>query len=266
MSDFIAVNRALWDGWARLHADSRFYDVDAFRAGASTLNALELEQVGDVTGRSLLHLQCHFGLDTLSWARRGAHVTGVDFSQTAIDMARTLAAQTGLDARFVCADVCDLPASLDDAFDIVFTSYGVLSWLPDLERWAAGIARCLRPGGVLHLVEFHPLADMLGKDGRTIVRPYFGSAAGPELGREQGSYAEPDAAFEHDAYYWTHPLSEVVQAVLSSGLALRSMTEHQVSPYNCYPFTIEAEGGTWSMPSGGFALPLTYTLSAGKTA
>ena len=264
MPDFIATNRALWDGWTALHAKSRFYDVDAFRAGASTLNALELEQVGDVTDRTLLHLQCHFGLDTLSWARRGARVTGVDFSQSAIDMARTLAAETGLDATFVCADVCSLPASLNEAFDIVFTSYGVLPWLPDLERWAAGIERCLRPGGVLHLVEFHPLADMLGKDGRTIVRPYFGTAAEPERSRERGSYAEPEAAFEHDAYYWAHPLSEVVQAILASGLALRSLTEHPMSPYNCYPFTVESESGTWSMPSGRLALPLTYALSAGK--
>src|SRR5688572_4609621 len=141
MSDYVAVNRSLWDGWTDIHAGSAFYDVDGFRAGALTLKPIERERVGDVAGKELLHLQCHFGLDTLSWARLGARVTGVDFSLAAIRLARSLAAEQQLDAQFVCASALEVPLR-SERYDIVFTSYGVLPWLPDLRPWAAGAARC----------------------------------------------------------------------------------------------------------------------------
>ena len=154
------ANRELWNAWTEIHEGSTFYDVEGFLAGRQTLLPIELEELGpDVReGTTLLHLQCHFGLDTLSWARRGARVTGVDFSDKAIALADRLAREVGLDeaCRFVQSDLYDLPAHLDERFDVVFTSWGVLMWLPDLTAWGRLIARYLRPGGIFYIVDFHP--------------------------------------------------------------------------------------------------------------
>ena len=262
MQDYVAVNRALWDGWTNIHARSAFYDVDTFRAGALTLKPIELERVGPVAGTELLHLQCHFGLDTLSWARLGARATGVDFSPTAIRLAQSLAAEQQLDAHFVCANVCDVPLR-NDHFDIVYASYGVLPWLPDLKQWAATVARCLRPGGVLHLIEFHPLAGMLADDGRTLALPYFASTE-PSMHRVRGSYADPSAPFEHDSYEWAHSLSEMLAALWSAGLRISSFDEYPYSPYNCFPFLEEVGPDRWSVRGRPVEMPLTFAVTALK--
>lgn len=262
MREYDAVNRSLWDGWTKIHAASAFYDVDAFRAGKSTLKPIELARVGAVVGRELLHLQCHFGLDTLSWARLGARVTGVDFSITAIQLAQSLAAEQQLDARFVCANVSDLPLG-SDTFDIVYTSYGVLPWLPDLRQWAASAGRCLRRAGAFHLIEFHPLAGMLGEDGHSIVLPYFESE-GPARYRVRGSYADPTAPFEHDSYEWAHSLSETLAALSAAGLRITSFAEYPYSPYNCFPFLEEVGPDRWCVRGQQVAVPLTFAVTAVK--
>jgi SAM-dependent methyltransferase len=154
-----------------------------------------VDEVGDVDGKDLLHLQCHFGLDTLAWAQRGAHVTGVDFSERAIALARSLAAETGLEARFIHSDVLELDQALDGDFEVVFTSFGVLWWLPDLTRWATIAARFVRPGGMLYLAEFHPFSQVMDDGdvtGPTLFHPYFPSPE-PLVFPTQGSYADPDA-------------------------------------------------------------------------
>ena len=261
MREHFEVNRALWDGWTAIHAASTFYDVDAFRAGASTLKPIEREQVGDVAGRRLLHLQCHFGLDTLSWARLGAQVTGVDFSERAITLARSLAHESGLDAEFVCANVYDLPDQMAGAYDIVFSSYGVLAWLPDLAAWARVIARALRPGGTFHLVELHPLLGMLSDDGRTLELPYFHTHE-PEQYQVRGSYADPAAPFEHEAREWSHSLSEAIEALLAAGLTIRSFREYPYSPYGCYPFLEESAPDRWTVRGAPVPLPLTFSVAA----
>jgi SAM-dependent methyltransferase len=167
MDDYLAANRALWDEWTAIHEASSFYDLEGFKAGrsggsggsgGSRLRPYEVAEVGEVGGKSLLHLQCHFGIDTLSWARLGARVTGADFSHRAIELARSIAAELDLDATFVRSDLYDLPSVLDGQFDVVYTSRGVLGWLPDLERWAAVVAHFLRPGGVFYITEIHPVA------------------------------------------------------------------------------------------------------------
>jgi SAM-dependent methyltransferase len=214
-----------------------------------------------VTGKDLLHLQCHFGLDTLSWARKGARATGVDFSERAIALANSLALESGLDARFVCADVCDLPKSWTKQFDVVFTSYGVLPWLPDLGPWAQTIARCLRPNGSLHLIEFHPFAAMLDDGGRLLAHPYFHSSEPIRYG-VRGSYAEPGAPFTHDAYEWAHSLSDVFQALIAAGLAVRSFREFPYSPYNCFHYLEEREPGRWYVRGAQADVPLTFALHA----
>ena len=177
MDQHLEANRRLWDAWTPFHVASAFYDVDGFKAGRKELGPIELAGVGDVRGRSLLHLQCHFGLDTLAWAGRGAIVTGVDFSEPAIVAARALAAELGIDARFVVSDVYALPDRLAGEYDIVFTSHGVLSWLPDLAGWARVVARFLKPGGAFFVVDTHPFAyvfDDERTDSELRVRyPYF---------------------------------------------------------------------------------------------
>ncbi len=261
MDKYFAVNRALWHGWTAIHEWAAFYNVDAFRAGTLTLKPIELEQVGDVTGKDLLHLQCHFGLDTLSWARLGARVTGVDFSERSIALAQSLAKETGLDAQFLCANVYDTPEDWTGAFDMVFTSYAVLPWLPDLGAWAEVIARCLRPGGSFHLVEFHPLAAMLDDDGRTITHAYFHSRE-PNRYEVRGSYAEPEAAFMHESYEWTHGLADVIEALIRAGLRVVSFREFPYSPYSCFPFLEEREPGRWYVRNANVDLPLTFAVHA----
>jgi SAM-dependent methyltransferase len=256
-----ANNRDLWDGWTEIHRCSSFYDLPAFRAGASTLNPIELEAVGDVAGRNLLHLQCHFGLDTLSWARLGAHVTGVDFSSRAIELARSLAVELGIDAEFTCADVCDLPADWNSRFDTVFTSYGVLPWLPDLLPWAQTIARVLRPGGSFHIVEFHPIATMLDDDGRHLRHPYFHSVE-PMKAELEGSYADPAAPFTHTSFEWAHSLSEIQMALMEAGLEIQGFHEYPYSPYGCYPYLEERSAGRWMVRDSEIDLPLVFRIHA----
>ena len=161
-----ASNQRLWDAWTKVHAEGQFYDVAGFRQGGLRVRPYEIAALGDVTGKSLLHLQCHFGLDTLSWARLGARVTGVDFSPAAIRLARELAADIGIpEARFVESNVYQLPVRLGDEFDIVYTSRGVLGWLPDIRGWARVVARFVKPGGRFYISEIHPVLQVFENEG-----------------------------------------------------------------------------------------------------
>lgn len=261
-ADAIGANRQLWDQWTRAHETSEFYDLDAFRRGASSLQSIELDALGEVVvGKDLLHLQCHFGLDTLSWARLGARVTGVDLSQEAVQLAQRLSRELEIPGRFLQCDVLQLDAVLDDTFDIVYTSYGVLDWLPDLDRWAEVIAGRLRPGGLFYMVEFHPLASALGDDGKTLRYPYFPHAEPIRL-VEKGSYAAPDSDMEGELFVWSHSLSEILTALLGQGLVLESFREFPWSPYDCFPFTQEVEPGRAIVPGLEGKIPLTFSLAA----
>src|SRR3954447_6521687 len=195
MDDRIAANREMWDERVPLHVGSDFYDVDSFRAGTTSLKPFEIEEVGDVNGRTLLHLQCHFGLDTLSWATRGATVTGLDFSPPAVEAATGLARELGLDqrSRFVSANVYDAVGALGgEQFDIVYTGGGALNWLPDLERWAGVVSALLRPGGFLYLCEFHPFTWVFPyRDELVVTNDYFNTGA--QFDDEPGSYTDPGA-------------------------------------------------------------------------
>src|SRR5678809_1174434 len=164
MDEYIQANQKLWNEWTAEHENSPFYNVEGFKAGKERLKSIELEEVGDVHGKTMLHLQCHFGLDTLAWARRGARVTGIDISERGIEQARLLAAETGLEATFVVSDVVELPDNLQGEFDVVFTSLGALNWLPDLPRWAEVVAHFVRPGGFFYIAEAHPFAWVFDDD------------------------------------------------------------------------------------------------------
>ena len=261
MTDYIDANRQLWDRWTKLHAASAFYDVDGFKEGNSTLMPVELEELGDVAGKTLLHLQCHFGLDTLSWARAGAVVTGVDFSPDAIEMARSLSDELDIPATFLCADIYDLPETPETQFDIVFTSYGVLTWLPDLDRWAQLIARYLKPGGTFYIVEFHPLISMLDDDGERITYPYFRTDE-PLRFEGEGSYAASDDGVTQTAYEWPHGLGEIVTALLAAGLRLDYLPEFPFSPYHFPPYLEEAEPGRYVWKDRSVTVPLLFSIRA----
>jgi SAM-dependent methyltransferase len=272
MNEYMTANRALWDEWTPIHERSEFYDVEGWKAGRRPLHGFVVDEVGDVAGKDLLHLQCHFGLDTLAWAQRGARVTGVDFSERAIDLARSLAAETALEARFVQADVLELDQVLDGDFDVVFTSFGVLSWLPDLTRWARIVARFLRPGGMLYLAEFHPFSQVMD-DGDvtapTLLHPYFPSAE-PLVFPTRGSYADPDAQVEQPVEYgWAHSMGEIVTVLAEAGLRIEFLHEFPFTVFRAMPFLVESsdEPGTWRLPEPyDGRLPLMFSLKATRPA
>jgi SAM-dependent methyltransferase len=260
----LEVNRAWWDERVALHAPSPFYDLEGFRAGRLALDVIERGELGDVAGRDLIHLQCHFGLGTLSWARLGAQVTGVDFSGPAIELARRLASETNLEARFVCCDVYNTVQHVQQRFDVVFSSYGVLSWLPDLGHWAEVAGRLLRPGGRLHLIELHPATSMFD-DETTELRlryPYF-READPVRTERPGSYAVPETPTQHQTTYaWPTAISDVQTAVLDAGLQIVRFREFDSCHEQLRPFLIQGPDGRWRAPPGCPAVPLVYALTA----
>jgi len=215
--NYIAINKEAWDQRTKVHVGSKFYDVDAFINGKSSLNKVEVEQVGNVEGKTLLHLQCHFGQDTLSWARQGANVTGVDFSTEAINQARKLNSTLGLDATFIVNDIYQFGNENTEGFDLVFTSYGVLCWLPDLSHWAKIIANSLVLGGEFHLVEFHTFNDLLTG------YAYFPRAE-PDV-EEEGTYTENCNGEKSTMLTWPHSISEVISALIAAGLTIESFKE-----------------------------------------
>lgn len=263
VKDFFETNRGLWNGYTRINAGSEFYDLAGFKAGKTSLQPIELDELGDVSGKSLLHLQCHFGLDTMSWTRKGARVTGVDLSDEAISLARSLSEELGIEAEFINSNIYDLPDVLQGQFDIVFTSYGALCWLSDVDRWAKVVGRFLKPGGVFYMVEFHPFIGILDDEGNDIERSYFYNAT-PMTYEAQGNYADWDADFRHRAYEWQHPISEVVSALISAGLELEFLREFPYSPYACDPFTEELEPGKYALKGRPDTIPLLYSIRATK--
>ena len=265
MDAYLTANQTLWNQWTPFHVRAPFYNVEGFKAGREKLDPIVLAGVGDVRGKSLLHLQCHFGLDTLSWARRGATVTGADFSAEAVTAARILATEVGLGATFVHSNLYELPQHLAGQFDIVFTSHGVLSWLPDLAGWARVIAHFLKPGGLFFIVEAHPVVYMFDNERQdTALRlryPYFPQLT-PLQEEEQGSYAVPDAPVQGVAYYWFHSLAEIFGALLGAGLRLTSFAEYPFLAWAYFPWMERRADGWWHLPPGTAELPLMFSLSA----
>jgi SAM-dependent methyltransferase len=266
------ANRSLWDVWTRIHAEGEFYDLAGFKAGGVRLPDEEIALVGDVAGKSLLHLQCHFGIDTLSWARLGARVTGADLSPVAVAVASDLAVEIGFpEARFVEANLYDLPERLDGAFDVVYTGRGAINWLPDIRGWARVVAHFVRPGGIFFINESHPVFNVFENEGvapgELIVRyPYFEHPA-PLTFAVQGSYADPDADVgDQTEHGWDHGLGEIVTALVDAGLQIEVLEEY---PYLEWPadFLVEGDDDRWRLPEGITGeLPLTFSLRARKPA
>ncbi|MEU5717226.1 class I SAM-dependent methyltransferase [Streptomyces sp. NPDC020403] len=267
--DWYETNRARWDERVAIHAAGDYYDLDAFRAGKDSLRDFELVEVGEVTGRTLLHLQCHIGLDTLSWARRGAaHVVGLDFSEPAVETARGLAGALGLRperAAFVAADVYDaVDAVPDSAYDIVYTGIGALNWLPDLQRWAEIAASLVAPGGFLYLVECHPLTDCLDDaTGSTVTYDYF--SRDPWVDETPGTYADRDAVTVNNrSVEWQHPVGEVVSALAAAGLRIDFLHEHDVTLFARYGALERHADGYYRFPADRPRIPMLYSIKASR--
>jgi SAM-dependent methyltransferase len=270
VDEYLSSNRELWDEWADLHVGTDFYDVEGFRRGDIRIRDFEIREVGDVAGRDLLHLQCHFGLDTLSWARLGARVTGADFSARAIAQARQLAEEVGIEATFVHSDLYSLPGELDGDFDIVYTSRGVIPWLPDLRRWAEVIAHFLRPGGIFYIAEGHPVMWVFDDDdGQTELRVRYVYFEKPEPLRFPvvGSYADPSARVKKEVEYaWAHSLGDVVTSLAEAGLRIDFLHEHPFVEWPV-PFAEEREPGFWYLrEEQDGEVPLSFSLKATKPA
>ena len=267
MDKYLQANQRRWDQLTIEHEKSEFYDLAGFKAGKDRLRSIELSELGDVEGKTLLHLQCHFGMDTLAWARRGAIVTGVDFSSKAISLARSLSEELSIPARFVRSNIYDLPCSLDGDFDIVFTSYGVLHGLPDLRRWGQIIAHYLKPGGIFYIVEDHPFFRVFraGPDGEfRAERSYFFSAE-PQRIEIAGSYATDGEGAAGVQYVWDHSLGEVIGSLIDAGLKIEFLHEFPFAARAKFPFMEQGEDGWWRLPAGQHGIiPFLFSLQARK--
>ncbi len=259
------ANRASWDERVPIHVSGEFYDVAAFKAGEERLQPFEIAEVGDVSGKELLHLQCHFGIDTLSWARRGARVTGLDFSGPAVEAASGLASEMGLEATFVRSDVYEAAEAVGGrTFDIIYTGRGALNWLPDIGRWAGVVAGLVKPGGFLYLTEFHPFTEVFGDDDLTVEHDYFQDEE-PRVWDEPGTYADFEAETVHNVTYeWNHTLGAVVSAVIDAGLAVELLHEFDYTKFARWPILEKSGFDTYRLPAGTPRIPLMYSLRARK--
>ena len=260
MHDYIALNKKLWDDKVEHHIKSEFYQMDAFLKGKNVLKPVELNLLGEVQNRSILHLQCHFGQDTLSLARMGAKVTGIDLSPAAIEKARELNSQLQLDAAFYCCDLYDTRKHITQTFDIVFTSFGTIGWLPDLDKWAKVIKQSLKPEGKFVFVEFHPVVWMFDYDFSEIEYGYFKGDAIVES--NEGTYADRTAPIKNTEVSWNHHLSEVFQALMNEGLKIEHFEEYNYSPHNCFKNMIETKPGEFMIEKEQGKLPLMYSIVA----
>lgn len=268
---YFEANKASWNKRAAVHKDSTFYDLQSFKEGKTSLNKIELEELGDVKGKTLLHLQCHFGMDTMSWAREGAIATGVDLSDEAINLAKEINAELGLNATFICSNIYDLADSskapplerFREAFDIVFTSYGTIGWLPGLDKWADIITHFLKPGGTFYIADFHPTLWMMDDDFKYIKYNYFNT--GIIVEDTVGTYTDRDAPIRSTEYNWNHPFSEIISSLLKHGLTITQFHEFPYSPYPCFNNVEQGQDGMWRIKGLEEKLPMMYSIKAIKS-
>lgn len=278
---YFEANRARWDESVPIHAASDGYDLAGFLRGEKSLYPLEMDEVGDVRGKALLHLQCHFGMDTLNWARLGARVTGLDFSAAAVERARELALEVGItDATFVQANVYDAAEVLDARFDVVYTGIGALCWLPDIRAWAQVVATLLRPGGFLYLYEGHPMLwalDSEREDQQLVTKfPYFEPPT-PTEWVEEHTYVDGPPLKNARSFDWNHGVGEIVTALIEAGLRIDFLHEHREVAWQALPWMVRTDGDetakgysrrtAWQLPPEQRAsCPLMYSLKATKLA
>lgn len=262
--DFLTYNRESWNNRLAHHLDSELYDMKSFMAGRNSIDEVSQRCLGDIVGKDILHLQCHFGQDTLSMARMGGNCTGVDLSNSAIDKAKALNAELGLNASFIESDVYSVPQTVSGQFDIVYSTFGTIGWLPDMERWAEVVSQKLRVGGKLILVEFHPLLWIFDElELKTIEYSYFNESAIIE--DLQGTYTDRNAKIDGKQISWNHPISEVLQALLAKGMRVSSFEEFDYSPYKIFGEMDEIGPMKFRTKQHGTKLPYFYALQCVKS-
>ena len=262
LKEAFSTNKETWNKKVAVHAQSEFYKLEEFKKGESSLNSYELNALGDVSGKSLLHLQCHFGQDTLSWSRMGAVCTGVDISEEGVGLAQQLNAELGEEAKFVCCNVLDTSHHVSEQFDIVFTSYGTIGWLPDLRPWAEMISERLKPGGVFYIIDFHPIVWMFDYQEKPPKMVYGYQQKEVIYDEYEGTYAKEDAKMLSKEYGWNHGLSEVVNSLIEAGLRVECLNEYEASPYNVFPGLVKNREGMYQQPEGKY--PLLFEIKATK--
>ncbi len=260
--DYFKTNKNTWNEKVKVHAKSEMYHLDDFKRGKTSLMPYELMALGNVNGKSLLHLQCHFGQDTLSWSRLGAKCTGVDLSDEGIKLAKQLNEELKLDANFVCCNVLDASDFIKETFDFVFTSYGVIGWLPDLKPWGKMIAERLHRGGTFYMVEFHPIVWMFDYLETNPVMKYGYMQDEVIYEEYEGTYADENSKMVSKEYGWNHGLSEVINALTEAGLHIDYLKEHDESPYDVLPGLIKNESGMYVTKDKLY--PLIFELKASK--
>jgi len=268
---YFEENKQSWNKRTAVHKDSAFYDLAGFKKGTSSLKKIELNELGDVKGKTLLHLQCHFGMDTMSWEREGAIVTGVDLSDEAIKLANEIKDELKLNADFICANIYDLvdgskvpplEGFREAGFDIVFTSYGTIGWLPDLDKWAAIVSHFLKPGGIFYIADFHPTLWMMDNDFEHIKYSYFNTEVITE--EISGSYSDRNAPIRSTEHGWNHPFSEILNSLIKYGLQIQQFNEFPYSPYNCFNKMEQGEDGMWRITGMDEKMPVMYSIKAVK--
>lgn len=259
---YFNVNKDTWNKKVKIHSESQMYDLQAFKEGKSSLMSYELEALGDVSGKSLLHLQCHFGQDTLSWSRMGAKCVGIDLSNEGISFAQELNKELKLDVEFICCNVLETSIHTTKAFDVVFTSYGVIGWLPDLRPWGRMIAERLKKGGIFFIAEFHPIVWMFDyTDGNSSIK--YGYMQDEVIYEEShGTYADEESKMISKEYGWNHGFGEIISSLTEAGLHVEYLSEHYESPYDIFPNLIKTSSGMYA--SKDKLYPLIFTLKAMK--
>ncbi len=266
MENYLEINKHLWNAKTPIHLDSEMYDQTSFLQGRSSLTKIEVDLLEQypVKDKKVLHLQCHFGQDTISLQRRGAQATGVDFSDVAVQKAKEISKQLNLDTRFLCANVLELDQHHDEQYDVVFTSFGVIGWHPDLQPWAKQIAHFLKPGGHLIFVEFHPVVWMFDDDLTHVAYPYFNEHIFEE--EEEGTYADRDADIKLKSVCWNHSLEEVFSVLLEQNMTVKQFKEYNYSPFNCLNNLVPCHDGQPGYYVKGMEenLPMVYSLICQK--
>ncbi len=265
MDEYYEANKRRWNELVAIHAKSEEYDLEGFLAGKTSLHQVELDALGIVSGKSLLHLQCHFGLDTISWSRLGAKATGVDFSEKAIEFARELAQRVGADTRFICSNIYDLPKVHQSEYDIVFTSFGVLCWLADIKSWGQIIAHYLKPGGTFFIADSHPFFWIFDIDhpSELKIKYSYWYSDEPLSYDADGTYVDTDIKLTNTrGYEWAHTVSDVLNALIQAGLLITEVKEFPNLPWKPVQFAERNQDGEWHIE--GDLLPLCWSVKATK--
>ncbi len=264
MQEYFLKNKEVWEQRTPVHIASEFYNMEKFIVGHNTLNAIELPLLGDVSNKNILHLQCHFGQDSISLARMGASVTGIDFSEQSIAKATVLSTQLQVNAKFILSNVYNTMEHITaNSFDIVFTSYGTIGWLPDLIQWANVVANSLKKGGVFIMADFHPVLWMHNSDYTAIAYDYFNTKVIEE--EEEGTYADTKATIENNnTYGWNHSTADLLNALLQAGMELQQFNEYGYSPYNVFNGMKEIAPSQFVFANLQYQVPMVYSLKMVK--